>query len=373
MKLNKRLSIAAGTLGLAVSLGLTSAFAADQGSAVYTMSNQVTGNEVLVFKRNPLNGRLDDTPLAFPTQGLGTGGGLGNQNAVVLDQSNRWLYVVNPGSGDISVFAVEEDGLRFLQIIGSQGFRPISLTTHDDLLFVLNEGGAPGTADNINGFRIQSDGRLVATREDDPLSDGLTDPAQIQFTPDGNLLIVTEKATNRISTYRVSPDGNVIGPFVHASAVPTPFGFSFGDRNQVFISEANGGALDGAAVSSYRFDAAGNLTLIDSDRTNETATCWVVVSQDGRFAYASNTGSATLSGFEIAFGGALRLLNRDGVTGRTGAGPLDIVLSQDGRHLYTLDSGTEQITAFRTRPNGRLERVQQIGGLPNGANGLAVR
>jgi 6-phosphogluconolactonase (cycloisomerase 2 family) len=288
MKFTKRISLATGTLSLAASLGLTPAFASDQGSAVYTMSNEVTGNNVLVFKRNPLNGQLDDTPLSFPTQGFGTGGGLGNQNAVVLDQSNRWLYVVNPGSGNISVFLVEEDGLRFLQTTvqfsdPGRG-RPISLTVHDDLLYVLTEGEGT-TPDEIFGFRIQDDGTLVLVATNGFLSAPLTDPAQIQFSPDGDLLIVTEKATNRIDTFTVDANGQLGSIRVHNSAVPTPFGFSFGDRNQVFVSEANGGLADSSVVSAYRFNASGDVWLVDTEETTETAACWVVVSPDGRFAW----------------------------------------------------------------------------------------
>ena len=64
--------------------------------AVFTLSNASNGNEVSQFFR-AANGLL------FPvgnvsTGGLGTGGGLGNQGALVLSPDHRWLFAVNAGA-----------------------------------------------------------------------------------------------------------------------------------------------------------------------------------------------------------------------------------------------------------------------------------
>ena len=47
---------------------------------------------------------------SFPTGGVGSGDGLGNQGALILSDNKRWLYAVNAGSNDISVFAVAHHG-----------------------------------------------------------------------------------------------------------------------------------------------------------------------------------------------------------------------------------------------------------------------
>ena len=71
----------------------------DSIGAIYTMSNVAEGNSVLIFNRDQV-GKL--TPAGeFYTEGLGTGTGLGNQGAVILDPANRWLFVVNAGSDDV--------------------------------------------------------------------------------------------------------------------------------------------------------------------------------------------------------------------------------------------------------------------------------
>ena len=158
------------------STGLVMAERQNFPGAVYTMTNSEDGNEVLVFGRSA-GGSL--TPAgAFATGGDGTSDGLGNQGAIVLSKNNRWLFTVNAGSNDISVFAVRHRGLKLVDRIDSGGLRPISLTVDRRVLYVLNAGGSVGGADNISGFKIARNGTLSplqgSTR---PLSADSTGPA----------------------------------------------------------------------------------------------------------------------------------------------------------------------------------------------------
>jgi 6-phosphogluconolactonase (cycloisomerase 2 family) len=345
--------------------------------AVYTMTNAPEGNSILVFDRTA-DGMLIEAG-SYATGGTGTGGGLGNQGAVVLSQNDRWLFTVNAASNDISVFAVEPEGLRLVDREDSGGLMPISLTVDRNLLYVLNAGGSVGDADNISGFTVAEDGTLLPLEGSArPLSAASTAPAQIEFTPVGNVLVVTEKATNNILTYTVVNDGYATGPNVYASAGTTPFGFAFGKRGQLFVSEAFGGAPNASAVSSYVVDRDGNLEIVSpSVSTNQTAACWLVVTKGGRFAYDTNAGSGSISGFSIGFDGAITLLDADGRTGVTGDGtvPLDMALSVNGQYLYTLNGGNETISAFRVDGKGGLTLIAADAavGLPDGSNGLAAR
>ena len=101
----------------------------------------------------------------------------------------------------------------------------------------------------------------------------------------------------------------------------------------------------------------------------------VAFRNDGRFAYTTNTGSGSISGYRIAKDGSLTLRDADGRTGVTGvgSGPLDMSLSRDGRYLYTLNSGSSAIGAFSVVKDGGLNAHPGISGLPASANGLAVR
>lgn len=336
--------------------------------AVYTTSNAPAGNAVLVFDRLS-DGRL--TPLgSVPTGGLGTGGGLGNQGALALTQDERWLLAVNAGSNNLSVFSVLRRGLRLTDVQPSGGLQPVSITEHRGLVYVLNAG-----SDSISGFTLEPNGRLRPIEDStQSLSGAGTGPAQISFSPSGHVLMVTEKATNKLVTFLVDRDGRAGPAQVQDSNGQTPFGFAFGKRDQVFVSEAFGGAPDGSATSSYGLDRNGMLTTISASvGTNQTANCWVVVTPDGRFAYVTNTGSGSISGYSIGFDGELELLDSNGVTGVTGGGPIDLAITDNGRFVYSLNTGTNTIGAFGVRADGALTPLPFVSGLPSGANGLAAR
>jgi 6-phosphogluconolactonase len=168
--------------------------------AVYTLTNQSMGNSVIVFHR-AADGTLTLAG-SFPTGGTGTGTGpdpLGSQGAVVLDESNSLLFAVSAGSNQVSAFAVDGDRLQLLNTIGSGGSRPISVAVHGSLVYVLNAGGSP----NIAGFTIEPwTNKLVALQGSQcPLAGGTAaNPAEISFSLDGRVLMVTEKATQTIDT-----------------------------------------------------------------------------------------------------------------------------------------------------------------------------
>src|SRR5262249_8509251 len=149
---------------------------------------------------------------------------------------------------------------------------------------------------------------------------------------DGDVLLVTEKNTNDIDVFTVDDDGVAVGPTVVPSAGRTLFGFAFGKRDQVFVSDAFGGAANAGAVSSYNVSNEGTLQTITAGAADkQPAPCWVALKNDGSFPYTTNTGSEIFSGYSVGFSGALRLLKGEGITANTGPGstPLDAAISND--------------------------------------------
>ena len=345
----------------------------DPGGAVFTMDNSATGNHVLAYLRTPTGKLLPDG--TFKTGGLGSGNGLGNQGGLVLSENGRWLFVCNAGSDEITVFLVTKHGLVRTHKVDCQGKRPISLALHRNLLFVLNAGGQAGDKDGIAGFFFFAGRLYPLPNSKHALSADNTAPAQISFSPNGEVLVVTEKATGILDTFTVDNDGSIDDYKQFPSVGQTPFGFAF-RRDDLIVSEAFGGAPDGSALSSYDVDNDGELEVISpSVPTTETAACWVVITGNGRYAYTSNAGSGSISGYRIAHDGSISLLDADGVTGDTGpgSGPIDMALAGGSRFLYSLNGGNQTLGAFRVKADGSLEAIPGISGLPAGANGLAAK
>ena len=345
--------------------------------AVYVMTNQVE-NAVAVFRRSP-TGMLTSAG-EFPTGGAGdpvpqgtdpATDPLASQGALILG-NNQFLFAVNAGSNQISVLRVGRNELTMVDLVDSGGIRPISLALHEDLLYVLNEGGTP----NITGFTVNDDGTLTPLPDStQPLIGGTSaDPAEVSFNADGTLLVVTEKAGNRINTYMIDENGLPSAPIDNPSNGMTPFGFAFNDSGTLVVSEAFGGAPNQSAVSSYSAPESGILSVVSGSIPNsQTASCWVVTTNNGKSALVSNTGSGTISSYGIGEDGTLTLANA--VAGDTGAGsaPIDMAVNNSSRFLYVIVAGTQSVASFRVERDGSLTLIDTDGGLPLGAQGIAAK
>jgi len=358
--------------------------------AVYALTNAAEDNAVAIYAR------AADGTLSFreyvPTDGKGSGGeeplepvdALGSQGALVLSGDARWLYAVNAGSDDISLFRVEQDSLTLTDRVPSQGAFPASLAVRGDLVYVLNAGGEG----NLTGFRRSHEGALLplsgSTRSLDVGGDNpprfIVSPGQIGFDPSGDNLVVTIKGSNEIRVFPMGVDGRPAAhPVVSRSAGTAPFGFGF-DRHQHLIvvepfGQAEVGTGHAGAVSSYDIEGDGKLRRITTSEPNgQTATCWLAATRNGRFAYATNNGSSTVSAYRVSSDGRLSLI--DGEAGHSGDNPVDLGLTRDGRFLYTVNAGAGTLSAFAVDPaSGSLRALGEIGGLPvhDGAVGIAVR
>jgi 6-phosphogluconolactonase (cycloisomerase 2 family) len=287
----------------------------------------------------------------------------------VLSDDGRWLLVVNAGSDDVSLFAVEEGGLRLADRAGSGGSTPTSVAINGSLAYVLNNGSA-----SIAGFTID-DGRLVELEDSArPLSADGADPAQVAFSRDGRTLAVTERATDSISTYAIDTAGYADGPSTIKSAGKTPYGFGFTSDGAMIVTEAFGGEVGAAAASSYAITAAGKLAPVSgSVGDTRSEVCWAALTNDGRFAYVTNFGDGTISSYEIGQDGTLALCNPvAGSTQTDNKGIRDEAISRDGRYLYAIDADAQKVFGWTVAGNGDLVPIDSFAGLPETVAGLAA-
>lgn len=336
---------------------------------VYTSTNAAGGNMLLVYA--PADDGSLQLQQTHATQGLGTGAGLGSQGAVTLSGDGRHLFVVNAGSHTVSSFALERPVPELVSVAPSGGLMPTSVAESGGLVYVLNAGGDGNVAGlrNLNGELQALPGSTRGLS-----AAGGTAPGQVGFGSVGDVLVVTERATNRLSSWRVRRDGT-LGPLVVTpSAGVTPFGFAFNQRDQLFVSEAFAGVPNGSATSSYRFDQRAPATPVlvsASVPTLQGAACWLVVSPNGQWAYTANAGNSSVSSYHIARDGSITLAQSvAGVSANAGA--TDMALSAGGRRLYLLAARGQRIVGWRPLLDGMLEPTTMAIGLPAGCVGLAA-
>lgn len=112
--------------------------------------------------------------------------------------------------------------------------------------------------------------------------------------------------------------------------------------------------------------------LTGSVGANQSAACWVVITNNGKYAYTTNTASNNLSSFDINKSTGNISVNT-AIASTTGMGPIDAALSNNSKYLYVLNSGSHSIGVYKVDNNGSLSSLQTVAGLPGGANSLAAK
>ena len=319
--------------------------AADDPGAVYALSNDASGNAVLVYERGS-DGSLAYTG-SVPTGGLGAGNGLGSQGAVTVSGNGRIVLAVNAGSNSVSTFAVENDGLDLRDIEPSGGLRPTSVAERNGLVYVLNAGNP----NSIAGFRLDSGGSLTPIPGSvSPLAAAQTTPSQVAIAPSGDAVVVTERATNSIMTWSLDGSGAPTASYVFASGGTGPFGFAFGHWNTFVVSDATGAS----GASSYRLDGAQVETISPLVPSMRRAACWTVVTKDGRFAYVTNGGTGDVTGLRIDQDSSISLIDPSGISASVGGAAVDAALSNGSRYLYVRNGALAKVDALRIGADGSL-------------------
>jgi 6-phosphogluconolactonase (cycloisomerase 2 family) len=343
--------------------------------AVFVMTNAANGNEIVAYRRAD-NGMLQQSR-KFYTGGRGSGGlidPLESQGSLTLSQDRSFLFAVNAGSGDISVFRVHHSRLVLTDVAPCGGSLPNAIAQHDNLVYVLNTGGSSSVA----GFRLSQNGKLMQISNSIRfLSTNTSGGASLAFSPDGRFLLVTERLTNNIDAFTVQPDGTLSPILVNSDPQPGTFAVIFTPGGAALVAETGpAGAQNGSTISSYAVLDDGTLSSITPGvPTLGAATCWNAITPDGRFVYTNNAGSATISGFAIDPNGALTPLpNTIQATNPAGSSNLDLTISSDGKFLYSLNAGLGAIGIFRINKNGSLTSVGSAGGIlaHHGFNGIAA-
>ena len=339
------------------------------GGAVFALTDNPAGNAVAAYHRAP-DGTL--TPAGtYPTGGLGgvLAGSVvdhtASQGALAYDQARGLLVAVNPGSNTISVFRVQGDRLALSQVLPSGGDFPVSVTVHGDHAYVLNALGGG----SLYGYRIAGGSLSALPGSFRALGLGTTaksqftaTPGQVAFTQDGSQLLVTTKAAgNDVDVFQVGAGGLVsASPAVNALPGDVPFAIAFDGAGHAVLAEAGPNA-----VATFTLSRGGRLTQLAAADTGQTGTCWVV--RAGRYFYASNAGSGSVSGYRVGWSGALTALGHTA----TGAGTVDAASAAGGRFLYVQTGKAGVVDEFAVGAGGALTPVGSVT-VSGGAGGEGI-
>ena len=339
----------------------------DTAGAAYVQTNAAP-NEVIAFRRAD-DGSLDRIgSVATGGEGDGTPH-LQSQGSVTLTGDGQHLLVTNAASDDLSVFSVAADGSIELRERVHTGSTPRSVDERDGLMVVLNTG-QPGLA----SFRVHAEGIERVEGGDQTLDPSDADPAQVAFSPDGSMVVITQRGTDSIVTYEVTADGTFGTSSEIASEGPTPYGFAFTSGGTLVVTEAFGAEKGAAAASSYAIDDGSLVTRTSSVGNGRSEICWAVITPDDRFAFTTNFADGAVSRYAIAFDGSLSLedatagISVDGMSGLR-----DEALSGDGRFLYAIDADGGRIYGWSVDAEGSLEPVGSWQELPATVAGLTAR
>jgi 6-phosphogluconolactonase len=370
--------LAAGAVLAAPAVASASPLPSPVTGHVYLDDNTAGANTIAAFDRHA-DGSLTPLPGSpFSAGGAGSGTGLASEGAVQIADGGRFLLAVDAGSDQVSALRIEPDGsLRLASVVSSNGALPVSIAVHGSLVYVANAGPADS---NYTGFRLGFFGNLSPVPGSTIALPAAAQPGDVLFNGTGRRLIGTRVGTSQIDSFTVGPGGRLTAapgsPFTAQGVGPFGSQFRPTDPGQLFVSNAHNGTGLGT-VSAFTDSRAGVLNSIGSSPVadQQTAPCWVTITPDGRYLFAVNTGSGTISRYSIAPGGALTLLGSTTVSATGGVGAVDPGVSPDGRYLYVNESRVGSVGAFAISSGGNLTELPgSPAPLPAGATpaGIAV-
>ncbi|KRG70202.1 hypothetical protein ABB29_07540 [Pseudoxanthomonas dokdonensis] len=380
-------------------------------SHVYVSSNEVN-NHVIHFARRSDGSLVEVEKIA--TGGAGTGefkplsgqasapDTLASAGAITMSRDWRQLFIVNAGDNSVSSFSVADDG-KLTQIdrqpTGESG-RPSSLSydDHSNTLYVLHTFGP----NHIRSFKVDA-GKLVNTGISTTVNTGQLQrrvPVQITVSPDGRFVLVNvlyndfsppgttpkvrvsanEDNTNGLMVFPIADDGTLGTPVINDAGGAEPFALVFlNGSSDTFVNTL--AKSDGVVLGKLHADGTVNVSKLASatlDTTEAPAdVCWISLSPDNKFAYATNFVRGDLTSYRIdgdSIAGArdgLGKVEGDGTfiaDGKVSSGPVDSWASKDG-YLYQMYPNASKLVAYRM--NGEeLEAVDSVSIPYNGSIGI---
>ena len=404
-----------------------------RGGHLYMQTNEI--RNCVVHYRWSASGTLAEVE-RIPTGGAGSGmfkpisgqesapNAFEGAHSIILTPDRQFLFTTNGGDNSVSSFAVGEDGRLTLLDVKRTGnavtersgtAKSLAYAPSHDTLFVLHSFGP----DHLRLMSVDGKGHLKARPErysvnTQDKNDRI--PTMVVLSPDEKFLLVGTTFDERphanpdgspiiwvrrpdgtlrsIASNAPDPDGLVVFPVggdgtlgtrsFHDAGGGSPFypAFLHSRPDHFVVGYAVG---DGIAMASIDADgriAFGPLVPIDTSAGKPSELCWVAVSPDDRFVFATNFGYSNLCSYHldgdvvsIAKDPACPKTPGDGtfraLCGDVSSGPSDNWLTPDGAYLYQIYGNASKLVGYATQPDGSLNEVTSVNIPYNSPQGLA--
>ena len=419
-------------MGMSKPMGMSNG----RGGCLYMQTNEVE-NAIVHYRRGE-DGKITEVA-RISTGGAGSGtfkpisgqesapNAFEGAGSVILSPDRRFLFTTNGGDNSVSSFGVAEDGRLTLvdrkptgnPVEGKSGTaKSLAFAPSKGTLYVLHSFGP----DHLTLMSVDAKGKLTTRKERYTANtQDKTDrvPTMAVLSPDGKFLLVGTTFDRPIAhtglypdgspilwvpepdgTYRViasnapDPDGLIVFPLrdegtlgtakFHDAKAGSPFYIAFlNGRSDCFVIGYAVG--DGCAVATIDGDGkinVGPLVKIDTSAGLPSELCWLGVSPDDRFVFATNFGYSYITsyringkGLEIACDPACPKVPGDGtargLNTTVTSGPADNWVTPDGAFLYQIYGNASKLIGYATQPNGSLKEVTSVQIPYNSPQGLA--
>lgn len=294
-------------------------------------------NQLAAFREDPNSGVL--TELDGSPYSVGDGA-----HSVVIHPSGEFLYVANPGEGangedDISLFDIAKNG-TLTEIpprtsLGSSASLPqvLAMDPAGAFLYSMNVG-----SNNISVFSIDSSsGALTQTQ----IFGTLAAPLNMQLAPSGNFLFVSAVGEQNGIIECLSVNA---GQLSLASTIPSqginPFGLAVNSAG-TYLYASNTSSPNIAIFSVSSTGVLGNVAgspIADGYNAPQA----MIFDPSGSFLYVANQGSNNVTVYSIASNGLPTALTTSTSTDAyaTQAGPSFIAEDPNGKYLFVGNQGT---------------------------------
>lgn len=293
-------------------------------------------------------------------------GGLKNPTFLNLDAANRRLYAIaesaaEDGSktGDAVAFAIEaEPGSQALRLLNRKlaiNAPSCHIQRDADSRYVLLSSYHGGRISLVSLTDSGEIGQLLNIKQHEgsqPRAHSVT------FSPDGRYLFAADLGLDRIFTYTIDSENNVLvsrgETVIHPGAGPRHMVFHPNGSFAYVINE-----LD-STVTAFRYDAeAGRLHTLESvstlpaDFEGTNGCAEITMSADGKYLYGSNRGHDSIVVYEVD--GETGLLTVQGYVSTEGKHPRHFAILPGGRFLIAANKDTNNLAVFRLADSGMPE------------------